>query len=222
MTQTLHRTDAELKKAIVDELAWTPGMNSTNVGVSVNQGAVTLSGEVNSYPEKLLAEKAASAVRGVTAFAEEITVRGDWKDVNDTDIAREAGEALQRFVVVPTNTVTAAVHNHTVTLSGQVPWNYQRQAAARAVRYLNGVANVVNLVTIKPTASADGIKAAITAALVRRAQHEGSQTTITADHAGAVTLDGTVHSWTERRDAENAAWSAPGVTEVTNRLHVQN
>ncbi len=222
MTQTVRRSDAELKTAIAEELAWTPGMDSTHVAVAVNQGAVTLSGEVDSYPEKLLAEKTVSGVRGVTAFAEEITVRGDWNDVNDTDVAREAAEALQRFVVVPSGMVTAAVHDHVITLSGHVPWHYQRDAAERAVRYLRGVANVRNDIRIKPTVSADGIHTAITAAFVRRARHEGSQTTITADHAGAVTLDGTVHSWSERRDAEHAAWSAPGVTDVTNHLRVQN
>jgi osmotically-inducible protein OsmY len=190
--------------------------------VAVNQGAVTLSGEVDSYPERLMAEKAASGVHGVTAFAEEITVRGSWKGVNDTDVAREAGEALERSIDVPIGTVTAAVHNHTITLSGQVPWHFQREAAGRAVRYLKGVADVVNVITIKPTASATGIKTAINAALVRRAQFEGKHTTVAADPAGVVTLDGTVHSWTERRDAEHAAWSAPGVTDVINLIRVQN
>jgi osmotically-inducible protein OsmY len=222
MTQTLRRTDAELKTAIVDELSWTAGIDSTNIGVAVTSGAVTLSGEVGSYPEKIIAEKAASAVRGLTAFADEITVRGSWTGVNDTDIAREASEALHRSVAVPAGMVTAAVHDHTITLSGQVPWHFQREAAARAVRYLHGVGNVVNAIAIKPTVSSTGIKTAISAALVRRAQSEASQTTVSADPTGAVTLDGTVHSWTERRDAEQAAWSAPGVTDVTNRLRVKN
>jgi osmotically-inducible protein OsmY len=221
MTQNLHRTDAQLKDAITEELAWTAGINSIKIGVSVSDGAVTLSGEVETYPEKRLAEKAVS-VRGVTAFADELTVYGGWVGVNDTDIAREASEALERSVSVPTGTVTAAVHNHAVTLSGQVPWHYQREAARYAIQYLKGVTNVVNDIAIVPTASASGIKTGISAALVRRAQTEASDTTVTADNAGAVTLDGTVHSWTERRDAENAAWSAPGVTDVTNRLQIRS
>jgi len=221
MTQTVHKTDTELKTAVAAELAWTPGVNGTHIGVAVNDGAVTLSGEVDTYPEKRSAEHAAFRVHGVTAVAEEITVRNTWLGVNDTDIAREASEALERSVAVPDGMVTAAVHDHRITLSGQVPWHFQREAAETAVRYLKGVNEVLNGITIRPTASPDGIKDAITAALVRSAQFEGRHTTVTASPAGAVTLDGTVHSWSERRDAEHAAWSAPGVTDVTNRLRIQ-
>jgi osmotically-inducible protein OsmY len=222
MTQTLHRTDADLKSAISDELAWTPGINHTNIGVAVNRGAITLSGEVESYPEKRLAEKAALRVRGVVAVAEEITVHSRWEGVNDTDIAREAGEALERSIDVPAGSVKATVHDHAITLSGEVAWHYQRQAAVRSVRYLKGVTNIGNIITIKPTVSAAGIKTAITDALVRSAQFEGKHAAVTADTAGAVTLEGTVHSWSERRDAEHAAWSAPGVTDVINHLHIQD
>jgi len=221
MTQSVRRTDAELKTAVTDEIAWTPGVNDTNIGVAVTDGAVTLSGEVATYPEKQLAEDAAMRIRGVIAVAEEITVRGTWQHINDTDIARQAGDALARSVRVPDGSVRASVHDHTVTLSGQVPWHYQREAAEYAVRYLNGVAMVNNTVTIHATASADSIKSAITAALMRSAQAEGSHTTVTADGAGAVILDGTVHSWSERRAAADAAWSAPGVTDVTNRVRIQ-
>jgi osmotically-inducible protein OsmY len=136
MTRAQRRPDAELKAAVVDELQWTPGVDSTYIGVSVTDGAVTLSGEVESYPEKSLAEKAVQRVRGVTAIAEEITVRDTW-GAADTDIAREAGEALQRSVDVP-DTVRATVHGRVVTLSGVVEWQYQRAAAARAVRHLKG------------------------------------------------------------------------------------
>lgn len=221
MTQPVHKTDTELKVAVTAELAWTPGVNGTHIGVAVNDGAVTLSGEVDTYPEKRLAEHAAVRVYGVTAVAEEITVRSTWLGVNDTDLAREASEALERSVVVPYGTVTAAVHGHRITLSGQVPWHFQREAAEMAVRYLKGVTEVLNGVTIRPTASPAGIKDAITAALVRSAKFEGRHTTVTAGPDGAVALDGTVHSWSERRDAEDAAWSAPGVTNVTNRLRIQ-
>lgn len=222
MTQMLQRTDPDLKSAIVGELACTPGLNSANVGVSVNHGAVALSGEVDSYPQKRLAEQATARVRGVTAFADDITVRGSWTGINDTDVAREAGEALRRAVDVPADSVTAAVHAHVVTLSGHVSWYFQREAAGRAVRHLNGVANVVNTIAIKPTVSAMGINDAIRAALVRRAQFEANNTAVAVDINGAVTLNGTVTSWTERRDAEHAAWSAPGVTQVVNLLRVQN
>lgn len=222
MTQTLHRTDAMLKSAVVDELGWTPGLNSTNVGVAANNGTVTLSGEVESYPEKLRAEEAAKRVRGVTAFADEITVRGGWTGLNDTDIAREAGEALERSVEIPAGSVTATVHQHAITLAGQVPWHYHREAAGNAVRYLKGVTAVTNDITITPTASAAGIKTAISDALLRTARAEGQGTSVTADAAGVVFLNGTVHSWSERREAEHAAYSAPGVTKVNNMLRVLN
>jgi osmotically-inducible protein OsmY len=220
MTQTLHRTDAELKDAVADELGWTPSVNSDHIGVAVDNGAVTLSGEVNTYPERLQAEKAVLRVRGVTAVAEEITVRNTWGAANDADVAREASQALERAVNVP-DSVKAVVHDHFITLSGPVTWHYQREAAERAVRYLRGVSGVHNALTIKPTVSAAGLKAAIGAALVRNAQLEGKHINVTAD-AGVVTLEGTVHSWSEQRQATNAAWSAPGVTSVMNHLRIVN
>ena len=131
MTKTLHRSDADLKAAVVDELSWTPSVDNTHVGVAVTDGAVTLSGEVASYPEKLLACQAAQRVHGVTAIAQEITVRSARGPANDTDLAREAGEALDRAVDVP-ESVKVAVHGNVVTLSGVVSWQYQREAADRS------------------------------------------------------------------------------------------
>lgn len=195
-------------------------MNSTHIGVAVDHGAVTLSGEVGTFPERLAAEQAALRVRGVTAVAEEVTVRDIWGGANtDADIAREAGEALQGAVDVPSDSVRAVVADHCITLSGPVTWHYQREAAERAVRYLKGVTGVYNTVKIKPTVSASGLKTAISAAFVRNAQLEGRNITVSADR-GAVTLEGTVHSPAERRQANMAAWSAPGVTAVMNHLHV--
>ncbi|KUL41257.1 BON domain-containing protein [Actinoplanes awajinensis] len=221
MTQTLHRTDEQLKAAVTDELKWsTPGVSDTNVGVAVNHGAVTLSGEVESWPEKQLAEHAALRVRGVTAVAEDITVRNSWSGINDTDIAREAGEAFARSVTVPAETVTATVHKHVITLNGEVAWHYQREAAEEAVRHLKGVLQVFNAITLKPVASPTDVKAVINAALARTAQAEGRDITVNVNHAGHVMLEGTVHSWAERREVERAAWSAPGVTDLTNALEI--
>ena len=220
MTQAERRSDAELKAAVVEELGGTPSVNSTHIGVAVTDGAVTLSGEVESYPEKSLAEKAAQRVRGVTAIAEEITVRHTW-GAADTDIAREASEALQRAVDVP-DTVKATVHGHVVTLSGVVAWQYQRAGAARAVRYLKGVLDVLDTVTIRPTAAVADIKAAIGAAIVRNARIENQHITVATGPGGVVTLEGTVGSWAERRQAEHAAWSAPGVTGVIDHLRIDH
>jgi len=222
MTQPLHTSDSELKTAVDDELAWTAGVDNAHIGVAVMDGGVTLSGEVDSYPEKLRAEHAAMRVPGINAVAQEISVRNLWMTMNDTDIAREAHEALERAVDVPSGAVKAAVHDHVITLTGQVPWQFQREAAGRAVHYLRGVRDVANAVAIRPTVSTADIKNAISAALVRTARRDGKATTVTADAAGTVTLNGVVHSSSERREAERTAWCAPGVVSVDNRLRIEN
>ena len=222
MTTTPQRTDAELKSAVTEELVWTAGLNSANIGVAADDGAVTLSGEVESYPEKLRAEHAMLRVAGVTAFADEITVRGSRPGLNDTDIARKAGQALDLSVDVPSGEVKASVHDHAITLSGTVAQRYQREAAARAVQTVPGVSHITNTITIRPAVQTRDVKASILAALVRSAQIESAHTIVMADDAGVVTLDGRVRSWSERREAEDAAWTAVGVTDVVNHLRIEN
>ncbi|MET3808623.1 osmotically-inducible protein OsmY [Nakamurella sp. UYEF19] len=219
MTQTLKRTDAEIKKNMEDELSWLTSVNSNHIGVSVDDGAVTLTGHVESYPQKLLAGKAALRVRGVTAIAQDVEVHSSWSSTKDTDIAREAGESLDRSVTVP-DTVKASVHNHIVTLTGQVSWRFEREAAVRAVHYLKGVLDVINGITIRPTVSAAGVKEKIQAALLRNAQFEGKFITVTTEPSGHVTLNGNVRSFAERRQVEEVSWSAPGVSRITNNLQV--
>jgi osmotically-inducible protein OsmY len=215
-------TDAELKEAVTSELDWLPYLDSTNIGVSVNDGAVMLSGEVDSYPEKIHAERAALRVRGVTAIAEELTVRGKWQGAGDIDIAREATEALGRAVNIPEGEVTATVHDHVITLSGHLPWQYQREAAGRAVRYLKGVVDIHNNITVKPVVSAAGVTTAIDAALVRSAHLDGAAVSVHVGVDGSVRLEGTVRSWHERQVAQRTAWFAPGVSSVTNNLRIHN
>jgi osmotically-inducible protein OsmY len=212
------KSDAELKREVALELEWTPSVDSAHIGIAVNDGAVTLSGEVDSYPARLDAEAAALRVSGVTAVAEEIVVHTKWTQVNDSDIAKEAGDALDRAIDVP-SAVEVVVHDHLVTLSGEVAWNYEREAAERSVRYLRGIRGVLNLITIKPSVSATGVKHSISAALIRNAQLEGSRIDVIADGA-TVTLEGTVRSWSERRQADITAWAAPGVIVVHNHLNV--
>src|SRR3984957_10616714 len=134
MTQTQQTTDFEVQQAVIDELNWIPNVDSSNIGVAADQGAVTLGGEVDTYPQKLLAEKGALRARGVTAVANDITVRYSWAEPSDTDVARQAGEALQRAVDVPAESVKAVLHDHHITLTGAVAWNHQREAADRSVR----------------------------------------------------------------------------------------
>jgi osmotically-inducible protein OsmY len=219
MRQTTVGSDRELKSAVVDELEWTPSINSTHIGVTVTDGAVTLFGEVDSYPEKRLAEKAAERVRGVSAIAEDITVRTTWAAMNDTDIARETGEALRRSVDVP-DSVQVSVKNGVLTLSGAVTWQFERTAAERVIKYAKGVFAVHNEITIRPGAVAADLKFAITAALLRNAELEGENITVLTHTDGSVTLTGVVDSWSARRQAEHVSWSAPGVTRVTNLLTI--
>ncbi|SDP38498.1 Osmotically-inducible protein OsmY, contains BON domain [Nakamurella panacisegetis] len=214
------RTDADLKSAVLQELEWTPSVDAVNIGVSVTDGAVTLSGEVDSYPDKEQAERAALRVRGVLAVADEIVVRS-LVPTNDTDVARHAAEAIEHAVDVPDHTVKVTVRHGVVTLTGAVAWQYQRDAARRAVAYLKGVRGVVNDIKIHRGGMAADAKAAIVAALHRNAQVEAQNITVTATPDGTVRLSGSAHSWFERQQAEHAAWSAPGVTDVENELRVQ-
>ena len=219
-TQPKRRTDAELKSAVVDELDWTPSVSSARIGVGVDDGAVTLAGEVESYPEKRIAVQAALRVRGVLAVADEITVRSRFARANDSDIARAAAQALDSVVDVPDGAVQATVHNHEVTLLGSVPWQVQRQSAERAVQYLKGVTQVHNHIQIKPTVVPGDVKTAIIDALVRSAELDSRHIHVSSLPGGIVELTGSAASWRERAEAEEAAWAAPGVTAVHNMLNL--
>jgi osmotically-inducible protein OsmY len=220
MTTTMNSRDTDLRALVVEELEWTPNVNAARLGVSVDHGAVTLSGEVDTFPERSVAERAVLGVRGVTAVAEEIVVHNPRGFSSDSDIARDAQQALERAVDVPA-TVKVVVHDHTITLSGPVTWQYQREAAGRAVHYLRSIRGVHNTITITPKLSAEGVKSSIVGALVRSAQLEGQAITVTADGAGVATITGTVQSWSDRNRATSTAWQAPGITGVVNELHVR-
>ena len=220
MTQTVHVTDHQLKTALTDELEWAPGVDADHIGVSVIDGAVTLAGEVRSYPEKSAAVKAALRVRGVTAIADDLVVKHAFGGRSDADIARDAGTALAAIVSIK-SPVKAAVSKHRVTLSGDVDWNYQRDAASRAVASLPGVTGIDNMITIKPSLRfiASEATSRIMNALVRNAQVDAKNVHVNV--AGSeIQLSGTVHSWAESRQAGHAAWATPGVTDVRNDLRV--
>lgn len=220
MTPT-HKTDHELKTAITEELAWTPSVSADRIGVSIDQGAVTLSGHVETYPEKEAATHAAMRVSGVTAVADDIVVKNDRAPRDDADIAREATDAIERMWYTPVRSVQAEVSDHMVTLTGTVAWNYQREAFGRTISALRGVSDVRNRITLKPIVaiSASDAKAKITAALVRNARFDARH--VMVDVTGSdISLTGTVSSWEEFRQAGYAAWSTPGVVQVHNRLTV--
>ena len=216
---TTHQDDHHTKVRIVEELEWTADVDGDRVGVAVNDGAVTLSGQVLSYPEKSAAVQAAMRVLGVTAVADEIEVRHVWGEHTDADIARTASAAFAHTIAVPPGAVTATVHDHVITLAGSVHWQYQREAAHRTVASLPGVVGVRNTVTLEPAVvvSAQDTMSSITAAIVRNAQLDAQH--VHVDVTGStVTLTGRVATAHERGEAGQAAWFSPGVTHVDNQL----
>ena len=213
-------TDLELKRNVESELDWEPSVNAAEIGVAVKDGIVTLTGHVQSYWQKIAAERAASRVSGVKAVANELEIRlPASSERTDEDIARAAVNALNWSISVPADRIKVKVSKGWITLEGTVEWKYQKAAAEKAVRDLTGVKGVVNLVEVKPRASTVEVKAAIEAALKRSAEVDASRITVEAD-GDKVILRGTVRSWSEREEAERAAWRSPGVRFVDNRITV--
>ena len=227
----MKKTDMQLKEDIVEELRLDPQVNAAQIGVSVHQGAVTLLGTVDTYAEKWAAEDATKRVSGVRSehacqtrhaqrtVAQDLTVAilSDHMH-SDTDIAAALQNAFEWNVYIP-KTVTARVESGSVTLEGQVIWNYQRVVAERAARCLTGVVAVHNSIMLKPRTSATQVKQKVLAALHRQAVADGKSIHIETE-GGKVTLTGHASSWQSIEDATNAAWAVPGVTEVIDQLMI--
>jgi osmotically-inducible protein OsmY len=213
--------DKTLRQDIIDELDFDPSVHSSSsIGVAVENGVVTLTGHVASYAEKLAAERAARRVAGVRAVAEEIEVRyPSEKKTADDQIAERALKVIAWDARVPEDTISVRVEKGWVTLEGSVPWYYQKSACEDAVRKLTGVAGVSNFIKVKPRVGAADVKDKIIAALKRNAEVEADAIRITVKD-GTVTIEGRVKAWYERDLVEQAAWSAPGVASVIDRVRI--
>jgi VCBS repeat-containing protein len=214
------KTDKELQRDVLDELAWEPSVDAAEIGISVENGIVILNGVVKSLNEKWTAERVAQQVEGVRAVTDELVIKlpGD-SQYSDADIAQAAVNALDWNTSVPRNRVKVLVEHGQVTLQGTVEYHFQKDAAETAVRHLKGVKAVSNSISIKPLASAGDVIQAIKRALHRAAQVDAERISVEAKD-GKITLRGSVRSWAEREEAEHAAWAAPGVFEVQNDILV--
>jgi osmotically-inducible protein OsmY len=212
------KTDAQLQFDVNEELDWDPSIHAEDIGVTVHDGVVTLTGHVNTFAEKWEAERASQRVAGVKALAVEVDVTLPGSSIrNDADIARSAQNVLEWNSCIPCNSVKVLVEGGMITLSGEVARDYQRRAATESVRTLMGVKGVTNQLTLPAGAASDTVKTDIEAALQRRVPIDAKHIRVDVN-GGDVTLTGTVHCWSERDQARHSAWGTAGVRSVKDDL----
>lgn len=213
-------TNNQLKERVEHALDWEPSVDDKDVGIDVDEAVVTLRGNVRSYAEKYAAERTTLRVYGVKGVANDLNVRlAEGFVRTDTDIAQVAVAALAWNTLVPKDHVTVAVTDGWVTLKGMLDWRYQKDAAERVVRELTGVKGVANEIVVKSRVSTIDVQNKIEAAFMRSAEIDARRVHVAA-HDGKVVLTGNVRSWAERQEAERAAWAAPGVMQIDDRLTI--
>ena len=216
------REDEAIRDDVIAELESDPEItDAARIGVSVHNGVVTLTGSVSSYPQRLAAEKAARRVDGVKAVANDIEVKLPTAGIrSDSDIAEAAVNALRWDVQVPDERIQVTVHEGWVTLEGDVDYWYQKQAAERDVRSLQGVKGVINNIRVMaPRISPAEVKSKIEQAFERSAELDARRINVET-YDGKLVLTGKVRSLAEKEEAEAVAWSTRGVSEVENRIVV--
>jgi osmotically-inducible protein OsmY len=213
------RTDKELQESVVKALDLEPSVNAAQIGVTVQQGVITLTGRVGTLREKWMAEKAARHVWGVRAVADDLAVAPEGASV-DTAIASAAVNALGWNSAIPPELIQVTVRDGWVTLNGTVPWEYQRAGAEKAIEHLHGVKGVANAIVVQAPVTATVVRHKIEEAFKRSADVDARRVSVEA-HNGTVVLKGTVHSLTERAAAEHAAWATPGVIAIDDQLIVE-
>jgi osmotically-inducible protein OsmY len=214
------KDNAQLQRDVLDELVWDPSINAAHIEVVAESGSVTLIGSIASYSEKYMAERDARRVRGVVSVVDRLDVVLPPAHMRtDADLAGAAKDALRWNTSVPHERISVAADNGLLTLTGEVAYQFQREAASEAVRFLVGAKGVNSQIKITPSVRCGAVKLQIEKALARNAETDARGIRIEA-YDGKVTLRGTVHSWAEYREASRAAWAAPGVSAVDNELDV--
>ncbi|MGZ3751177.1 MAG: BON domain-containing protein [Bacteroidia bacterium] len=212
------KKDIEIQKDVMEELNWIPLLRANEIGVSVKNGVVTLTGLVDSYPQKIQAERSVSKIAGVRGIADEIEVRIPDKDLKtDSAIAQAVMHELEWHSNLDIDRISILVDHGVVTLEGNVDWDFQRKSAAKAVSALKGVNRIINNIKIARQPVTGELKDKIKSALKRHATIDADNIKVEVD-GNKVILSGTVSSWPEKLDAEESVWSAPGVTRIENHI----